>query len=238
MAQPSGGDGRLACTARLTDKTRAAHKELVMPRHITHVSLVARRREDLAEGWRKRGFALEAGGAGIALADGVTLDFRDAGVVSVGLSVGPGVTSGAKPEPLDGAGACFHLAAPAAAGAPEHANGAVALRAAGAVAESPADHAEFLSTLTGQREMLATSAGLEIRLNDASLDVLSAPAFAYRFGFSPRPGGFHIGGLVFAVKNLAETAAILRTHGLEPRLQAGRLLAGAVEGVGIAFEQA
>jgi hypothetical protein len=216
-----------------------------MPRHIARILLVADRRQDLAEGWRKAGFTLAAGGAGASLADGVSVDFSGAGCASIGLSGDLDAASAPAPAALDGADACFGLvAAPIlstphqALAAPDHENGATALRAVVATAESPADHAEYLSALTGQREMLATSAGLEIRLGSAHLDVLSAPAFAYRFGQPPRSGGFHLAGLVFAVRDLAETEKVLRRNGLDPRRQAGRLLAGAVDGVVLAFEQA
>ncbi len=86
--------------------------------------------------------------------------------------------------------------------------------------------------------MLATSAGLEIRLDGKSrLDVLAPPAFAFRFGVAaPDVSAFRIAGLVFAVKNLDETEKVLRKAGNEVRMQGGRLLAGAREGVSIAFE--
>jgi hypothetical protein len=87
--------------------------------------------------------------------------------------------------------------------------------------------------------MLATSAGLEIRLDGGTrLDVLSAPAFAFRFGVAPATDGFRVAALIFAVKDLAETEAALRANGLAPRHQAGRLLAETIEGVAVAFEQA
>lgn len=207
-----------------------------MPRSIARITLVAERREVLAESWRKAGFTLAAGGAGLSLADGVGVEFSGSGCASVGLGGEPPCAPA--PPALDGADACFGLVAAQFLAAPEHENGATALRAVVAAAESPADHAEYLSALTGQREMLATSAGLEIALGGARLDVLSAPAFAYRFGQAPRLDGFHIAGLVFAARDLAETEKVLRRNGLDPRLQAGRLLAGAVDGVALAFEQA
>jgi hypothetical protein len=112
------------------------------------------------------------------------------------------------------------------------------VRALVAVAEDPADFAETLSNLTGQREMLATSAGLEIRLaGQARLDALAPPAFAFRFGLAPDAQGFRLAGLVFAVKNLDEAEGFLRAGGVDAKMQAGRLLAGLCEGVAVAFEQ-
>jgi hypothetical protein len=207
-----------------------------MSRPIARITLVADPREDLAEGWRKAGFTLAASGARLSLADGVDVAFSGSGCARVGL----GGETGSAPAPaaVDGADACFDWVASHAEAAPRHDNGATGLRAVVAVAESPADHAEFLSALTGQREMLATSAGLEIKLDGARLDVLSSPAFAFRFGRAPRLGRFHLAGLVFAVRDLNATEKVLRHNGLDPRRQTDRLLAGAVDGVELAFEQA
>ncbi|WP_296708569.1 hypothetical protein [Rhodoblastus sp.] len=212
-----------------------------MPRKLVHVALAASRPQDLAQAWARLGFALDASGAAIALADGVALDFvasKDAAArrASVGLSADE---VAAPATPADPAASSFELSAARATEAPRHPNGVLGLRAVAALADGPADHAEYLSAFTGQREMLATSAGLEIRLDGGTrLDVLSAPAFAFRFGVAPAAEGFRVAGLVFAVKDLAETEAVLRAKGLSPRQQAGRLLAETIEGVAVAFEQA
>jgi hypothetical protein len=223
-------------------RSRPNRAELFMPRKLVHIALAAASRQDLVGAWAGLGFALDAAtGGGFALRDGVRVDFLATDdparrAASVGLSAGPAEA------PLAATGeaaSCFHLFAAPPSSAATHPNGALGVRAVVAVAESPADHAEVLSALTGQREMLATSAGLEIRLDGGvRLDVLSAPAFAFRFGAAPAAEGFHVAGLVFAVKNPAETEAILRANGFAPRIQAGRLLAGTIEGVAIAFEQA
>jgi hypothetical protein len=65
----------------------------------------------------------------------------------------------------------------------EHPNGAIGLESVIMIAENPADHAEFLSHLTGQREMRSTSLGLEISLADGqALEVLTPQAYAFRYG--------------------------------------------------------
>jgi hypothetical protein len=212
-----------------------------MPRKLVHVALAASRPQDLAQAWARLGFALDASGAGVALADGVALDFiasKDGALR--GALIGLGAEESASlAMPADPAASSFQLSAARASVAPRHANGVLGLRAVSALADEPADHAEYLSALTGQREMVATSAGLEIRLDGGtSLDVLSAPAFAYRFGAAPQMEGFRVPGLVFAVKDTAETETVLRANGLAPSHQAGRLLAGNIEGVAVAFEQA
>ncbi|MBK9082998.1 MAG: VOC family protein [Rhizobiales bacterium] len=63
-----------------------------------------------------------------------------------------------------------------------HPNGARRLAAVVMTADGPSDHAEFLSHLTRQREMLATSMGLELALPDGRLEVLTPAAFAFRYG--------------------------------------------------------
>jgi hypothetical protein len=212
-----------------------------MPRKLVHVALAASRPQDLVQAWARLGFALDASGAAIALADGVALDFiASNGAATRRASVGLSADEAAAPAmPADPAASSFELSAARANDAPSHPNGVLGLRVVAALADGPADHAEFLSAVTGQREMLATSAGLEIRLDGGTrLDVLSAPAFAFRFGVAPATDGFRVAALIFAVKDLAETEAALRANGLAPRHQAGRLLAETIEGVAVAFEQA
>jgi hypothetical protein len=209
-------------------------------RKLVRISLTAASRADLVGAWGRLGFALDADGGGVTLADGVALAFAasddPAQRASVGLSAAPGE---APAMPVGEAAGCFHLVEGVpAAGAPEHPNGVLSLREVVAIADEPADHAEFLSALTGQREMLATSAGLDIQLGGASLEILSPRAFAFRFGINPRFEKFHIAGLVFGVKNVTETEAVLASNGLVTIFQVGRLAAGEAEGVAVAFERA
>jgi hypothetical protein len=153
----------------------------------------------------------------------------------------------ARPEPLGGAD-CFVIRTPLrdqvlprGKGPPGQPNGVTGLKTLVAVVEHPADHAEALTHLTGQHEMLATSAGLEIALDGGTgLAVLSPLAFAFRFGFAaPESGAFRIAGLVFRVGDLAATEKFLEHKGVEPKIQAGRLIARPGEGAGVAvaFEQ-
>lgn len=212
-----------------------------MPRKLVRISLTAASRQDLVGAWTRLGFALDATGDGVTLADGVVLAFSasddPARRASVGLSAGPG-DAPALPS-REAAGCLYLVEAASAMGAPAHPNGVLSLREVVVCAEEPADHAEFLSALTGQREMLATSAGLDIQLEGgASLQVLSPRAFAFRFGLNPRAGKFFIAGLVFGVRNLNETDAVLASNGLMTIFQVGRLAAGEAEGVAVAFERA
>ncbi|MGO9432186.1 hypothetical protein [Rhodoblastus sp.] len=234
-----------------------------MPRKIVALTFAAARRSELAGAWARLGFT-QVGGA-IALADGVTLDLfaaddpaglgvedlqaraflahfatRRTGVALLALSGRAEECGAARPEPLDGADCFVMLAPPREKSAPVHANGVSGLKNLVALAESPADHAEALAKLTGQREMLATSAGLEIRLDgETRLDVVTPLAFAFRFGAAPEFDSFRFAGLVFRVADLDATAVFLEKSGVEPKIQAGRLIAGPSEGPGVAvaFEQ-
>ena len=164
---------------------------------------------------------------------------RRSGLALAGLSGEADAFLSARPEPMGGADCYFQLATARENHALSQANGVLGVKSLAAVADDPADFAELLTKLTRQREMLATSAGLEIPLDGgARLDVLSPPAFAFRFsGPAPHAPGFRLAGLVFAVKNLDETECFLRDAGVEMKMQAGRLLAGVCEGVAVAFEQ-
>lgn len=235
-----------------------------MPRKIVALTIAAARKSELAGAWLRLGFTL-AGGV-IALADGVTLDFfapddkaalgvedlqarafldhcvaRQGGAALVGFSGEADQFLSARPQFFGGSECLFLLAPARKAKAEVQANGALGVKAVVAVAEEPADHAELLTKLTGQREMLATSAGLELKLEGgARLDVLTPTAFAFRFGVAaPKNSGFRIAGLVFRVAQLAETEKRLQASGVETKMQAGRLLAGPGEGFGVAvaFEQ-
>ena len=234
-----------------------------MPRKLVSLALVAARKSELVNAWEALGFSLDAQKNAASLADGARLDFfapddsaatrvedlqshaflahfatRRSGAVLVGLSGEANAFLSARPEPMGGAECYFQLANPRKNSAPDHDNGVLGIKTLAAIADDPADYAELLGNLTGQREMLATSAGLEIRLDGKTrLDVLAPPAFAFRFGAAARDtSAFRIAGLVFAVKNLDETEMVLRNAGNEVRMQGGRLLAGAREGVSIAFE--
>ncbi len=235
-----------------------------MVRQLAKITLAGASRRALTDAWEGLGFTFDAASAAVDLADGVTLDFlaaddpeaprpaleaspsllaefasgRGEGAL-IGLTGEPDAHLGRQPKFLGAAECFFQLAPRAARRAPGHPNGAVGVKVVAAVAGDPADHAEFLSHVTGRREMRTTSAGLEIRLDGALLDVLTPSAFAYRFGAAPaRFSVFRLAGLVFAVENLAHTEEILRRNGVAVRREGDRLLVGRREGAGVlvAFE--
>lgn len=234
-----------------------------MPRKIRALTLAGARKSDLVHAWERLGFALDSSGDAITLADGVALTFfaaddaaalgvedlqaraflahfavRLGGAAMLTLS---GSAEEGHAEPLGGADCYVALGLPRESAGYTQPNGVTGLKALVAVAESPADHAEALAHLTGQREMVATSAGLEIALvGGAGLAVLSPLAFAFRFGFAaPESAAFRLAGLVFRVGDITATHDFLEQKGVEPKIQAGRLIARPGEGAGVAvaFEQ-
>ncbi|WP_417668661.1 VOC family protein [Roseibium sp.] len=82
-----------------------------------------------------------------------------------------------------------------------HANGAACVEKVYLVAGDPSDHHEFLGGLTGQREMRATSLGLEMEtprgavavLNPAAYEFVLGPAAAKAVGSLPQIAALEIG---------------------------------------------
>lgn len=122
-----------------------------------------------------------------------------------------------------------------------HANGARRLAGVAMQAGDPSDHAEFLSAFTGQREMLATSLGLEMTVAPGqTLEVLTPLAFGFRYGENAAAAAAaadaRIAALRLAVADLAATKAALA--GVACVERAGRLIvpSSAAMGVALAFE--
>jgi catechol 2,3-dioxygenase-like lactoylglutathione lyase family enzyme len=63
-----------------------------------------------------------------------------------------------------------------------HPNGAGGVGAVLMVAENPADHAEFLSAFTGERELVSNSAGVAVPLPRGRIEVLTGPAAGWVLG--------------------------------------------------------
>jgi hypothetical protein len=123
-----------------------------------------------------------------------------------------------------------------------HPNGAVGVAGVVMVAENPSAHAEFLSAVTGQREMLATSMGIDLEVADEqSIEVLTKAAFVHRFGQSalgrddsePRIAVCRI-----AVRDLATVTEILQDNEIPAERVGQRLVVPPTTafGVALAFE--
>ncbi len=123
-----------------------------------------------------------------------------------------------------------------------HPNGAVGIAGVVIVAENPAAHAEFLSALTGQREMLATSMGIDLEVADEqSIEILTEAAFRYRFGVAALGEGLdqpRIAACRIAVRDIGVLADILDDNGIAAEEVGNRLVLSPTTafGVALAFE--
>lgn len=97
-----------------------------------------------------------------------------------------------------------------------HANGARHVESVLMVAENPADHAEFLGHFTGQREMAANSAGLDVKLAGGRIEALTPLAWTYRTGLPPpsMDAGPRLAGFCISVTDLARAQACLDAGGV------------------------
>jgi hypothetical protein len=185
-----------------------------MANHLNSVTLVCESPASARKTWATLGFALLPGGVIALGSDSIVLrdaaePFPDLGPFSVVMTELP------NPDP----------AAPA-----PHPNGARALAAVARAMENPADQAEALGRAANQREMRATSAGLELKLANARLEALTPAAFAQRYGDGEQ-------ALVFATTSIKAARAFFSAAGLAFEEKSGRLvLAERPAGLVLAFE--
>lgn len=236
-----------------------------MPRSIDHLTLVAADAAELAAALTRLGFTLDTQGLAVNLPDGFSLNLfaphapagsdRDGAAARAFLAGfatrhrGPALLAFAEEGPVSfgcapvpGGEDCGFLLAPLRADVaqanakPLHANGAFGLKCVTATADNPADYAEFLSKLTGQREMLATSSGLEIKLGEQKLEVLTPPAFAFRFGCAaPDPEGLRLAGVSLRIASCDQAAKLLVKNNILAREDGLRLIVAPPQGLGLAF---
>ena len=123
----------------------------------------------------------------------------------------------------------------------QHPNGATRIACVTMVAENPAAHGEFLSHLTGQRDMASTSMGVEMTLgNGARLEILTPVACQFRYGqaislSAGEPG--RLFGLTVDVTDPGHVAGLLEAAGV-PFSNRDKLLTVEAEsafGVSLAF---
>lgn len=70
-----------------------------------------------------------------------------------------------------------------------HRNGATGISRVTLVAENPSDHHIFLGAFIGNREMRATSFGIEIEAGRATIEIVTRAGFAFRYGFEAPVAG-------------------------------------------------
>ncbi len=121
-----------------------------------------------------------------------------------------------------------------------HENGARAVAAAVLVAENPTDHHIFLQTLTGVRDIRASSLGLSIPTPRGEIQVLEPRGFRDVFGLEPpADAGLRLAALVFAAADPGKARELAAASGIAAREHAGRLVIGpeAAFGAVLAFSR-
>ena len=119
-----------------------------------------------------------------------------------------------------------------------HDNGASALTGITMLAENPSEHAEFFSAITGQREMLATSMGIDLALGRGQmLECLTATAMRFRFRqtAAPRSGPASLIAARIAVPDVAALAARCAQEGIATMSVADGLIVPAEAAFGTAL---
>jgi hypothetical protein len=122
----------------------------------------------------------------------------------------------------------------------QHPNTAAGIAGVVLVAENPSDHHIFLSALTGQRELLATSSGIAVTTPRGQIQVMDPTAFRLHFG-TPAPsasGGARLAAVRIAVRDPAGARDLLSRAGLATVEHMGRSVvpASAARGATIVFE--
>ena len=124
--------------------------------------------------------------------------------------------------------------------AQQHPNGAAGISEVMMIAENPADHAEFLSHFTGQREMQSTSAGLSVDTGRGIISVMSEASAAFRLGavFDPIPA--RLIGFTINVSNIRALEERLASGKIAYQMRSNSIIIPSDNafGVSIAFEQA
>jgi Glyoxalase-like domain len=123
-----------------------------------------------------------------------------------------------------------------------HANGATGIAGVVMVAENPSDHHIFLSALTGERELLATSSGVTVTTPRGTIQVMEPSAYERHFGMAPPDlaRGARLAALIIAVQDVSRVAAMLGHAKVPSANRMGRIVVGPQEarGATIVFEPA
>lgn len=96
-----------------------------------------------------------------------------------------------------------------------HPNGAKGTARVTLVAENPSDHHIFLGAFIGNREMRATSFGIEIEAGRATIEIVSRAGFAFRYGFEALAAETLVfGGVEIVVPRLSAVPGVdrLKAH--------------------------
>jgi catechol 2,3-dioxygenase-like lactoylglutathione lyase family enzyme len=122
-----------------------------------------------------------------------------------------------------------------------HRNGTTGVAGIVMVAENPSDHHIFLSALTGERELLATSSGITVQTPRGSIQVMEPSAYERHFGVPPPDlaRGARLAALIFAVRDRAQVAALLAQAQIAAATRMERIVVGPQHAMGatLVFEQ-
>jgi hypothetical protein len=109
------------------------------------------------------------------------------------------------------------------------------------VAENPSDHHIFLSALTGERELLATSSGVTVTTPRGAIQVMEPSAYERHFGAAPPDisRGARLAALILAVRDRAQVIALLEQAKIAAAERIGRIVVGPRDAMGatLVFEQ-
>ena len=123
----------------------------------------------------------------------------------------------------------------------QHRNGATGVAGVVMVAENPSDHHIFLSALTGERELLATSSGITVQTPRGTIQVMEPSAYERHFGAAPPDiaRGARLAALILAVRDRTHVAALLEEAKIATVERMGRIVVGPQDAMGAAlvFEQ-
>jgi catechol 2,3-dioxygenase-like lactoylglutathione lyase family enzyme len=122
-----------------------------------------------------------------------------------------------------------------------HRNGATGVASVVMVAENPSDHHIFVSALTGERELKATSSGITVQTPRGTIQVMEPSAYERRFGVAPPDltRGARLAALIFAVRDRAQVTALLEQAEIPAATRMERIVVGPQDAMGatIVLEQ-
>lgn len=123
-----------------------------------------------------------------------------------------------------------------------HANSAAAVAGVVMVADNPADHHIFLSAFVGERELLATSSGINVPTPRGDIQVMDPAAFTQHFGVAAPDisHGARLAALRVTVRDVAAAVKALQAAGVPASMRMGRIVVGpqAAMGATLVFEPA
>lgn len=118
-----------------------------------------------------------------------------------------------------------------------HANTVTAVAGVVMVADNPADHHIFLSALTGQRDLRASSSGISVATPRGDIQVLDPVAFARHFAV-PAPDishGARLAALRLVVRDMVAARSCLQAGGIAAADRMGRVVIGPQAALGAAL---